>query len=174
MTFRALPLTGHDRTDFISGVHQFAALVVITLHWVSPPTREILELLSTFHGLSSELLARKITKHSRHQVARILSRDGLPCLKRLRSWIRLIDWLFQWEAKSTSLYDSAISQDLNPAQCYRSVKRLTGLRWSEVRTRGLAWLLLNLQEHCHLPANTTSGVVYPTATLRQASASRRA
>jgi len=133
-------------------VHQLAALVVITLPWVSPASREILELLSTFQGLRSDHLARNIAKRSRHQLARILSNDGLPCLKRLRIWIRLIDWLFQWEAAHTSLYDSAISQDLDPAQCYRSVKRLTGLPWSAVRARGLAWLLINLREHCDPPA----------------------
>jgi hypothetical protein len=147
-------------------MHQLTALVVITLHWVSPATREILELLSTFHGMSADVLAQRITKRSRHQIARILSNDGLPCLKKLRMWIRLIAWLFRWEASRTSLYDSAISENMDPAVCYRAVKKLTGLSWSDVRARGLAWLLLRLREQCHSPQKKSGGVS-PAALMRQ-------
>src|SRR2546425_6496804 len=63
-------------------------LMVTTLHWVSPAAREIIVFLSQFHSVSADVLAQRVARRSRHQLARILARDGLPCLKKLRMWVR--------------------------------------------------------------------------------------
>lgn len=128
-----------------------AALLLGTLDWLSPATREIVIQLSTVQGIRTGLLAQQLTRRSRHQVARLLSHDGLPCLKQLRMWVRVVGWVLQWETDRTSLYRSAIAQDIDPAACYRSVRKVTGLAWSAVRIRGLAWLLLELRATCHIP-----------------------
>jgi len=159
-------------TRFYNGqlLQPLAALMLATLHWISPATREVVIQLSTFQGIRTDVLARHITRRSRHQIARILAHDGLPCLKKLRMWVRLTGWLLQWESEQTSLYRLAIAQDMDPAACYRAVKKLTGLSWRSARARGLAWLLGELGKSCRPPIaiEKRSGGVTPAALVRQA------
>ena len=144
--------------------------MVTTLHWVSPAAREIIVFLSQFHSVSADVLAQRVARRSRHQLARILARDGLPCLKKLRMWVRLIGWMLEWEFYQKSLYRLAIARDMDPAVAYRSVRQLTGLSWRAVRARGLVWLLGELRQSClrrPIPKNKSGGVV-PAALMRQA------
>ena len=85
------------------------------------------------------------------QLARILAHDGLPPLQELKAWIRIVGWVLEWEWERMSLCRSALNHDIDPAVCYRLVKRLTGASWTQVRTRGLAWTLLQLRERCRPP-----------------------
>ena len=36
----------------------------------------------------------------------------------------------------------------DPATCYRTVKRITGLRWLEIRRRGSAWVVQQFMAQC--------------------------
>jgi hypothetical protein len=53
-----------------------AALLLATLNWLSPATREIVIQLSMFQGIRTDLLAQHITMRSRYQVARLLDHAG--------------------------------------------------------------------------------------------------
>ena len=147
-----------------------ALLMVTTLHWVSPATREILILLSQFERIGSGALAHRVARRSRHQLARMLARDGLPSLKKLRMWVRLIGWTLEWEYYHISLYRSAIMQDMDPATAYRAVKKLTGLSWGVVRQRGLVCLLESLQRACRPRVSlvTTNAGASPGALVNEA------
>ncbi len=127
------------------------ALLLSTLHWMSPTGREAVVLLATFGAIGAEPLARRLGLHSRYQLWRILAHDGLPPLQELRSWIRIVGWVLEWEQGGISLCRSALNRGIDPAICYRLVKRLTGMLWTRVRCRGLAWTLLQMRERCRPP-----------------------
>jgi len=127
------------------------ALLVSTLHWVSPTGREAVVLLANFGAVGAEQLAHRLGLQTRYQLARILAQDGLPPLQELKAWIRIVGWVLEWERERMSLCRSALNRDIDPAVCYRLVKRLTGASWTQVRTRGLAWTLLQLRERCRPP-----------------------
>src|SRR5258707_9769917 len=130
-----------------------SAPVEATLHWISPTSREVIRALSTIGGLtpSANAIARHVRCLNRHQLARRLAEDGLPPLQVLRAWIRLVTWVLSWQATGTSLYSLATAEGLDPAVCYRTIKKITGLRWREVCTRGAAWVLLQLTSRCDRP-----------------------
>lgn len=152
-----------------------------TLEWLSPAARRVVAVLSNFdsRGLPSDRVAKLSNLGNRHQLARVLARDGLPALGELRTWVRLVGWVLEWECDRTSLYHLAMAQDLNPAVCYRTIKRLTGVRWVDVRSRGLAWVLIQLRDRCVIPAmrvrrlewyqKNSGGDRSPPLTSRQAS-----
>jgi hypothetical protein len=129
------------------------ALLLSTLFWLSPRSREVVVLLVTFGAMGADSLAKRLGLTSRYQLGRILAHDGLPPLQELKSWIRVVGWVLEWEQRGTSLCRSALSRDIDPAVCYRRVKELTGSSWTEVRRRGLAWSLLQLRDRCRPPAD---------------------
>ena len=138
-------------------------LIHSDLHWISAPIPRVIQLLATLG--SREVAGHRLAKLSglanRHQLARALARDGLPGLAELRSWIRLVGWVLEWESDRSSLYRMAIAQDLNPAVCYRMIKRLTGSGWGEVRTRGVTWVLLQLRDRCVIRTSRVRSVTFP-------------
>jgi hypothetical protein len=125
--------------------------LVNTLSWVSSDSRAVVTVLASLAKISAEELARGLGIGDRHALARTLARDGLPPFQELRCWVRIVAWIFDWEQDQTALCRTAIAQDLDPAVCYRTVARVTGVTWSVVRKRGLAWVLLKLRARCHLP-----------------------
>jgi hypothetical protein len=127
------------------------ALLLSTLYWVSPIGREAVVLIATFGAIGADPLARRLGLQSRYQLGRILAHDGLPPLQELKAWIRVVGWVLEWEQGGISLCRSALNRDIDPAICYRLVKRLTSLPWTEVRCRGLAWTLLRLRDRCRPP-----------------------
>ena len=129
------------------------ALLLGTLHWISPSSRRVIVLLGAYCKLSADLLARTIGMRNRYQLARVLALDGLPPLQELRTWVRLISWMLEWDRARISLYQSATRQDLEPATCYRAIKKATGVTWKEVRAGGVAGALLKLREKCRAPAD---------------------
>src|SRR6266576_1209891 len=79
---------------------------------------------------------------TRPQVARTLRRASLPPLEELAAWTRLFYWVLQWEQTGASLLTLAHQSQLEPATCYRLVRRLMGAPWSRVRRGGMAGAIL--------------------------------
>ena len=82
-------------------------------------------------------VARQLGLPNRFKLARILKKAGLPPLHRLAEWATLESWLRTAEQKDVSLCYLAFRARRHPSACYRLVKELTGLRWGELRARGL-------------------------------------
>jgi hypothetical protein len=124
------------------------------MYWLAPATRAALEALVECNGrvLPARILAARAGLASRHQLARLFHREGLPSMDELSAWVHLLTWTMAWESERRSLCRSALRSGRDPAVCYRVVRRLTGLPWSEVRALGTAWLILRLLECCHPPA----------------------
>jgi hypothetical protein len=128
------------------------ALLLGTLHWISPSSRRAVTLLATYGKISASGLARSVGLRNRYQLARTLAHDGLPPLKALRTWVRLVLWMMEWERARVSLFRSAISHELEPATCYRAVKKTTGSTWNELRRMGgLSAVLMKLRDSCRIP-----------------------
>ena len=128
-------------------------LVVGALSWISPTSRQVLRELTTFRRIGADLLARRVGLRNRYECARALARDGLPTLQDLRAWMNLVDWVLEWELGRKSLYRIVLAEGLEPAACYRTVKRLTGLTWRTVRSRGIVSVLQDLRSRC-VPTKT--------------------
>src|SRR5207244_8945123 len=82
---------------------------------------------------------------TRHQGARTLRRASLPPLEELAAWTRLFYWVLPWEQTGASLLALARQSQLEPATCYRLVRRLMGQPWSRVRRGGIAGALLRFR-----------------------------
>src|SRR2546429_2309507 len=102
--------------------------------------RAVWELLACTNGLlpSGGEVVTFMGLRTRHQVARVLRRAGLPPLEELVGWTRVLHWLHEAERTGNSLLQLARESRLEPATCYRLVRRLTGQPWSRVRRGGVA------------------------------------
>lgn len=106
---------------------------------------------------STERIAHSLGFRDRFEVGRILQCEGLPPLRRARSWMRVLAWVDHWERTGQSLCSQALSSGLDPGSAYHLIKRLTGLPWGQVAERGSAWVLNRfLSERAHTP--TVGGV----------------
>lgn len=105
--------------------------------------RAILDALMLGGGCigSTTVVAQRLGFPSRFALARMLRRQGLPGLRELGAWISLLRWLIAAERSEAPLFVIATRSRRCPAVCYRTVKRLTGLTWVQVRERGSAWAL---------------------------------
>jgi len=105
-------------------------------------TRAIVEavLLSEGSVGSTALVAHLLGLRNRFQLARMLKREGLPPLHRLAAWTAILGWVRAAEREGTCLFQLAFRSHRHPGACYRLVKQVTGLCWSEVRGRGAAWV----------------------------------
>lgn len=92
---------------------------------------------------------------NRDQLRRMLAADGLPCLEDLAAWIRMLGWVIEAETSGVALSRGALLSGKDPCSCYRTVKRLTGRLWGEVRMLGSAWVLLQFMAAIH-PRNGTA------------------
>jgi len=88
---------------------------------------------------STQRVAQQLGVPSRFKLARMLKKAGLPPLHRLAEWAMLESWLRSAEERGESLCHLACHSRRHPSACYRLVKELTGLRWGELRARGLHW-----------------------------------
>ena len=104
---------------------------------LSPGSRAALAKLVTNRGLYGDAngFARGIGLRDRYQLRYLLSRDGLRPLRTMASWVRVAVWLVESESEGTSLCHAALAEAQDPGFRYRLVKRLTGLEWSQVRSR---------------------------------------
>ncbi len=106
--------------------------------------------------VNSTTLARRVGLRDRHQLDRLLHNEGLPTYKELAGWIRVLMWVVEWEQSGMALSTSALNAGLSPEAYGRTVVRVTGSSWTEVRSRGSTWVLLELARRCH-PAQLQHG-----------------
>lgn len=85
----------------------------------------------------------------------------LPPLQKLAAWVRLLGWVFEWEHRRTSLCRQAIRGGGEPPVCYRTVRRITGARWEEVRELGTAWVLMQLTAQSQRQPTTRDATELP-------------
>lgn len=86
--------------------------------------------------------------HNRFELGRLLRREGLPPLHYLAGWASVLTWLERAESTGCSLCQLAFGARKDPATCYRTVKRITGLPWLEIRRLGSAWVLRRFMAQC--------------------------
>ena len=89
---------------------------------------------------SEEVVAHRLGLRNRFALARLLHRDGLPSLLRLADWVALLSWVKRAERESVSLCRLAFRSGRHPSACYRVVRELTGMRWTEVLAKGSQWV----------------------------------
>lgn len=118
--------------------------------WLSPGGRAILAALIACEGQTRpvETFARNAGFTSRHQLARILQREGLPPLEELGAWIYALGRLLDWEMSHVSLCRSVLWAGGDPGDHYRRVRHLCGVRWSEARAMGFDHLLVRFVQRC--------------------------
>jgi hypothetical protein len=125
-------------------------IALAALHWLSPQGHAIVQHIIARQGYPGPAndTAYAIGLRNRFQLSRLLDREGLPCLEDLAGWVRVMLWVLEWESTGVSLSQSALGAVRDPAACYRTVERVTGIGWNRVRTFGSSWVLLALVEHC--------------------------
>ena len=129
------------------------ALLQGSLGWLSPGGLAAVRTLAAAHGRleSARFVAARLGLRDRHQLARLLKRDGLPSLEDLAGWISVLNWVLGWEHRGASLFEQALTSGRDPATCYRLVKRITGATWITVRNHGSGWVVLQLRDRCVIP-----------------------
>jgi len=114
---------------------------------ISGKARAVIDVLACKNGLLPRAgdVATFLGLRTRHQVARTLRRASLPPLEELAAWTRLFYWVLQSEQTGTSLLALARQSRVEPATCYRLVRRLMGQPWSRVRRGGIAAAILRFR-----------------------------
>jgi hypothetical protein len=93
-------------------------------------------------------LTRQLGLPSRHCLARLLRREGLPAIEELCGWMSVLNLLQDYEHTHQSLYQLAIRTTRHPPTCYRTVKRITGKTWTQVRMEGFHFALISFLKRC--------------------------
>jgi len=97
---------------------------------------------------TAQQVAPSLGLRNRFALARLLKREGLPPLHELAGWASVLTWIDRAECTGCSLCHLAFRERKDPATCYRTVKRITGLRWHELRLRGSEWVVKRFVGHC--------------------------
>jgi len=97
---------------------------------------------------SADSFARGVGLHSRHSLARLLKREGLPQIEELCGWISTLALLSRWEHTHSSLYSLALDTQRSPPTCYRAVKRVTGKTWRQACSEGFSFMLVSFVNRC--------------------------
>jgi len=124
-----------------------AKILNVALPSLAGEARAVVDVLACKNGLLPPAgdVATFLGLRTRHQVARTLRRASLPPLEELAAWTRLFYWVLQWEQTGASLLALAHQSHVEPATCYRLVRRLMGQPWSRVRRGGIAGALLRFR-----------------------------
>ena len=124
-----------------------AKILDVALPSLAGEARAVVNVLACKNGLLPPAgdVATFLGLRTRHQVARTLRRASLPPLEELAAWTRLFYWVFQSEQTGASLLALARQSRLEPATCYRLVRRLMGQPWSRVRRGGIAGAILRFR-----------------------------
>ena len=119
----------------------------VALPSLSGEARAVVDVLACKNGLlpAAGDVATFVGLRTRHQVARTLRRASLPPLEELAGWTRLFYWVLQSEQTGASLLALARESHIEPATCYRLVRRLMGQPWSHVRRGGIAGAILRFR-----------------------------
>jgi len=104
--------------------------------------RELVASQGTFG--SAVALSHAVGFRNRHQLARELTRERMPALQDLAGWVRTLLWTAEWEIHGRAISNAALRDAADPAIRYRTVERVTGRPWSEVRQLGTGWLIVQL------------------------------
>jgi len=109
---------------------------------IKPFPRAVVEAILLSEGSigSAQLVAQLLGLGNRFRLARLLKQEGLPPLHRLAAWTAILCWVRTAERDGTCLSRLATRWHRHPSACYRLVKKVTGLCWLEVRTRGQDWV----------------------------------
>jgi hypothetical protein len=129
-------------------------LIVCSLDWVSPATREVIDAVVAHRGClgrDADAFAERLGYRDRHQLARQIKREGLPPLQELAGWVRVLGWVSECQDERMALGRLALVGAHDPAAWYRTVERVTGLSWSRALEAGCALLVLRLREQCSPP-----------------------
>jgi hypothetical protein len=86
--------------------------------------------------------------HSRFEMARRLHGAHLPRYRKLVNWLTVLDWIVRSEIERRTMDEIAAEIHRNRTSCYRLVKRTTGLTWSDLQQRGLAWMIVAFDNAC--------------------------
>jgi len=97
---------------------------------------------------TAQWAATHIGFSNRFQLARHLSREGLPALHRLGGWMTILSWLWDWERSGVALCSSALRAGKDPAACRRLVRRITGSSWREQQWAGINGALAQFSSEC--------------------------
>jgi hypothetical protein len=129
---------------------RLTSLVQGVLPNVSATSRAVLSTLACRNGYAPPAgeVAAWVGLRDRFQLARALRADGLPPLEQLAGWIRVLHWVLEAESTGAALLEITQRDGIDPATAYRLVRRVTGLRWSEVRRQGASMILLKLRDRC--------------------------
>ena len=124
-----------------------AKILNVALPSLSGDARAVVDVLACKNGLLPPAgdVATFLGLRTRHQVARTLRRASLPPLEELAAWTRLFYWVLQWEQTGASLLALARQSHVEPATCYRLVRRLMGQPWSRVRRGGISGAVLRFR-----------------------------
>src|SRR5437879_2823992 len=82
---------------------------------------------------TAQHVAPRLGLRNRFELARFLKREGLPPLHQLAAWASVLAWLECAERTGCSLCWLAFRARKDPAACYRTVRRVTGLAWMDLR-----------------------------------------
>ncbi len=127
-----------------------AKILDVAMPSVRGDARAVVDVLACKNGLLPRAgdVATFLGLRTRHQVARTLRRASLPPLEELAAWTRLFYWVLQSEQTGASLLALARQSHVEPATCYRLVRRLMGQPWSRVRRGGIAAAILRFRTAC--------------------------
>lgn len=128
----------------------FAQQLSLGIPRLSASGREIIGLLADFGGCIDcpDSFATTIHLRSRHQLARMLRREGLPQIEELCAWIKVLRLLRDWEHTHRSLYTMALDASLYPPTCYRLVKRITSKTWRQACEDAFGDMLVRFVNRC--------------------------
>ena len=148
--------TGARETDALR------RLLLAVLPLRSAESLRLVEALVRSGGLvhDARRFAIDLEMGSRYRVARILRREGLPQLEELAGWVRLLRWLTIWQSGAGSLSRMALDDGLELSACCRTVRRLTGVTWTEARERGPEWAMILLAERCRSASQRRVGLAH--------------
>jgi YVTN family beta-propeller protein len=121
------------------------------LPWLSAQGRAVINVLVCENGRtgSADIVAARLGLRTRFQLARLLRREGLPPYEVLTGWASVLYWMFEAERSGATLLALARRAHVDPAMSYRLTRRLTGLRWSELRRVGTGEVLSRFLKLCH-------------------------
>ncbi len=132
-------------------------LIVCSLDWISPATREVIDAIVVHRGhlgRDADAFAGSLGYRDRHHLARQLKREGLLPLQELAAWVRILWWVSECEGERMALGRLALVGAHDPAVWYKTVERITGLSWPRALEAGCAFLVLRLREQCTPPSQT--------------------
>lgn len=127
-----------------------ASALLTRLPWLSAQGRAVINVLVCENGRpgAADLVATRLGLRTRFQLARLLRREGLPPYEVLTGWASLLYWMLEADRGSVTLLALARRARVDPAVSYRLIRRLTGLRWSDLRRLGTTAVLPRFLKLC--------------------------